>query len=131
MANERDKFRKMLDAKELEMMEMRDMMQKQLAEYQELLDVKLALDMEINAYRKLLEGEEERWASTGSRPVGWDPASLDPSVTPNDPLSYPQAEAVPQPVVTGHHLESHLEQQRLCGHGAWGPGQAEAAGSGD
>nr|XP_020026358.1 lamin-B2 [Castor canadensis] len=60
MAGERDKFRKMLDAKEQEMTEMRDMMQQQLAEYQELLDVKLALDMEINAYRKLLEGEEER-----------------------------------------------------------------------
>uniref|UniRef100_A0A452Q8S2 Lamin B2 n=1 Tax=Ursus americanus TaxID=9643 RepID=A0A452Q8S2_URSAM len=51
MAGERDKFRKMLDAKEQEMTEMRDVMQQQLAEYQELLDVKLALDMEISAYR--------------------------------------------------------------------------------
>uniref|UniRef100_A0A8D2DLH5 Lamin-B2 n=1 Tax=Sciurus vulgaris TaxID=55149 RepID=A0A8D2DLH5_SCIVU len=60
MTGERDKFRKMLDAKEQEMTEMRDVMQQQLAEYQELLDVKLTLDMEISAYRKLLEGEEER-----------------------------------------------------------------------
>ncbi|XP_021504579.1 lamin-B2 isoform X1 [Meriones unguiculatus] len=60
LAGERDKFRKMLDAKEQEMTEVRDAMQQQLAEYQELLDIKLALDMEISAYRKLLEGEEER-----------------------------------------------------------------------
>ena len=71
MAGERDKFRKMLDAKEREMMEVRDMMQQQLAEYQELLDVKLALDMEISAYRKLLEGEESRWAVSPGQSAGW------------------------------------------------------------
>ncbi|KAJ4920383.1 hypothetical protein JOQ06_024531 [Pogonophryne albipinna] len=36
------------------------MQKEQLNDYEQLLDLKLALDMEINAYRKLLEGEEER-----------------------------------------------------------------------
>ncbi|KFO89099.1 Lamin-B1, partial [Buceros rhinoceros silvestris] len=60
LSKERENNRKTLSEKLKEVREMRSKIQGQLSDYEKLLDVKLTLDTEISAYRRLLETEEER-----------------------------------------------------------------------
>lgn len=60
LRSEQDLFEQRLLEKDTEIMDLRQALADQTQEYADLLDVKLRLDSEIEAYRRLLEGEEER-----------------------------------------------------------------------
>ncbi|XP_072215349.1 lamin-B1 [Excalfactoria chinensis] len=80
LSKERENCRKILAESEREVAEMRNIMQQQFSDYEQLLDVKLTLDMEISAYRKLLESEEERLRLSPSSRVTVSQASSSRSV---------------------------------------------------
>lgn len=60
LEQERDWHQNAMQAKEDELKKLKEQMEQQIADYRDLLDIKVALDLELAAYRKLLEGEENR-----------------------------------------------------------------------
>ena len=60
LAREQEDFLERLAIKDQEISSLHLSLEEQTAEYADLLDIKLRLDTEIAAYRKLLEQEEDR-----------------------------------------------------------------------
>ena len=60
LSREQEEHANALDMRDAEIRRLREALEEQISEFKDLMDIKIALDAEIAAYRKLLEAEETR-----------------------------------------------------------------------